>query len=134
MLESNIPKYTILSHAREDQEVTFKGFPHKEIRSRRKGFIKIEKLCELARQEGLQYAWANTCCIDKTRSSELIEAINSMFHFYIHADVCYAWLLRFRAGHQPVLQYANPSGIPWQGQSVELGCYIRSPTSRTLVV
>ncbi|KAK4075413.1 uncharacterized protein Triagg1_4534 [Trichoderma aggressivum f. europaeum] len=61
--------------------------------SRKRGLIKLQKLCELARQDGLQYAWADTCCIDKTGSSELTEAINSMFRFYLDADVCYAWLM-----------------------------------------
>ncbi|OPB37118.1 hypothetical protein A0O28_0040300 [Trichoderma guizhouense] len=92
-LETDVPKYAILSHTWEDQEVTFQDFPHDAIRSRKRGFTKLQKLCELARQDGLQYAWADTCCIDKTSSSELTEAINSMFRFYLHADVCYAWLM-----------------------------------------
>ncbi|UKZ73057.1 hypothetical protein TrVFT333_000697 [Trichoderma virens FT-333] len=92
-LETDIPRYAILSHTWEDQEVTFQDFPHDATRSRKKGFAKLQKLCELARQDGLQYAWADTCCIDKTSSSELTEAINSMFRFYLHADVCYAWLM-----------------------------------------
>jgi hypothetical protein len=34
----------------------------------------------------------DTCCIDKTNSSELSEAINSMFAWYRRAAVCYAYL------------------------------------------
>ncbi|KAL7957399.1 hypothetical protein V8C34DRAFT_285920 [Trichoderma compactum] len=31
--------------------------------------------------------------IPKYAISELTEAINSTFRFYLHADVCYAWLM-----------------------------------------
>ena len=36
--------------------------------------------------------WIDTCCIDKSSSSELSEAINSMFRYYSDAEVCYAFL------------------------------------------
>lgn len=35
---------------------------------------------------------APSCCIDKTSSAELSEAINSMFKWYQGADICYAYL------------------------------------------
>jgi hypothetical protein len=33
-----------------------------------------------------------SCCIDKTSTAELSEAINSMFRWYREAHVCYAYL------------------------------------------
>lgn len=36
--------------------------------------------------------WIDTCCIDKSSSAELSEAINSMFGWYERAEVCYAYL------------------------------------------
>lgn len=48
--------------------------------------------CEQAQRDGLHYAWVYTCCIDKRSSSELSEAINSMFNWYSCASVCYAYL------------------------------------------
>ena len=33
------------------------------------------------------------CCIDKTSTAELSEAINSMFRWYTKAEVCYAHLV-----------------------------------------
>jgi hypothetical protein len=36
--------------------------------------------------------WIDTCCIDKTSSAELSEAINSMFDWYGDAEICYAYL------------------------------------------
>ena len=38
------------------------------------------------------WAWADTCCINKTSSAELTEAINSMFQYYSRSEVCYAYL------------------------------------------
>ncbi|UNI23590.1 hypothetical protein JDV02_009400 [Purpureocillium takamizusanense] len=88
------PPYAILSHTWEDEEVTFQDFtnPDPEVRSRKQGFAKISKTCALAESEGLKYAWVDTCCIDKTSSAELTEAINSMFQWYRDAITCYAWL------------------------------------------
>ena len=34
----------------------------------------------------------DTCCIDKTSSAELTEAINSMFRYYSLARICYGYL------------------------------------------
>ena len=39
-----------------------------------------------------EWAWIDTCCIDKRSSSELSEAINSMYRWYSEAQVCYAYL------------------------------------------
>jgi hypothetical protein len=36
--------------------------------------------------------WIDSCCIDKSSSAELSEAINSMFKRYQNAQVCYAYL------------------------------------------
>jgi hypothetical protein len=36
--------------------------------------------------------WLDSCCIDKTSSAELSEAINSMYRWYQNAQVCYAYL------------------------------------------
>ena len=53
---------------------------------------KIRGFLLQAQEHGFDWAWADTCCIDKTSSTELTEAINSMFDYYTHSDVCYAYL------------------------------------------
>ncbi|KAM5546122.1 hypothetical protein V8D89_000248 [Ganoderma adspersum] len=53
---------------------------------------KVRKACEIARRDGYRYIWVDSCCIDKTSSSELSEAINSMFNWYRDAQICYAFL------------------------------------------
>ena len=88
---SNVPPYGILSHTWEDEEVTYQdllsGFA-----SDKKGYAKIEMVCKKAANDGMEYVWVDTCCIDKTSSAELSEAINSMFQWYKDSDICYVYL------------------------------------------
>ncbi len=53
---------------------------------------KIRESCILAERHGYKWIWNDTCCIDKTSSSELSEAINSMYRYCSLAEVCYAYL------------------------------------------
>ncbi|KAG0651479.1 Vegetative incompatibility HET-E-1 [Hyphodiscus hymeniophilus] len=54
-------------------------------------------------QDGLNYAWVDTCCIDKDSSAELSEAINSMYEWYANAKKCYAYLQDVTAGEVTTL-------------------------------
>ncbi|KAK4227390.1 beta transducin [Podospora fimiseda] len=85
-------KYAILSHTWGLGEVSFQEFADPEKRKQKAGYAKIHKTCELAKDRGLKYAWVDTCCIDKTSSAELSEAINSMFNWYRYACVCFAFI------------------------------------------
>ncbi|KAK0658043.1 heterokaryon incompatibility protein-domain-containing protein, partial [Cercophora newfieldiana] len=85
------PAYGILSHTWEAGEATFRDAERLSVGSGQ-GFDKIRKVCEIARRDKLDFVWADTCCIDKSSSSELTEAINSMFQWYASAQVCYAYL------------------------------------------
>lgn len=42
---------------------------------------KIKSTCRIAREAGFRLVWIDSCCIDKTSSSELSEAINSMYEY-----------------------------------------------------
>ena len=53
---------------------------------------KIRNACAIAQADGYCYIWIDSCCIDKSSSSELSEAINSMYQWYGLADLCYAYL------------------------------------------
>ncbi|KAK0717708.1 hypothetical protein B0T26DRAFT_740965 [Lasiosphaeria miniovina] len=61
------------------------------------GYAKVVVACQKAAEYGLRYAWVDTCCIDKTSSSELSEAINSMYRWYQNAEVCFAFLADLHA-------------------------------------
>ncbi|KAF8960253.1 heterokaryon incompatibility protein-domain-containing protein, partial [Flammula alnicola] len=95
---NKVPVYAILSHTWEDEEVTLQEMLARETVpdidvERKRGFTKIKKTCEQAVLDGFTYVWVDTCCIDKTSSSELSEAINSMYKWYQEAEVCYAYLM-----------------------------------------
>jgi hypothetical protein len=89
--ESDIPQYAILSHRWGAEEVTFKDLADGTSKSKA-GYGKILFCGEQARRDGLQYFWVDTCCIDKSNSTELAEAINSMFRWYRDATRCYVYL------------------------------------------
>ncbi|EHK97193.1 putative Phthiocerol synthesis polyketide synthase type I PpsC [Glarea lozoyensis 74030] len=85
-------KYAILSHTWEHEEVSFQDMIDLDKARSKAGFSKIDRTCELARSSGLKYAWVDTCCIDKSSSAELSEAINSMFEWYKLSKICYVYL------------------------------------------
>ncbi|KAH7313180.1 heterokaryon incompatibility protein-domain-containing protein, partial [Rhexocercosporidium sp. MPI-PUGE-AT-0058] len=94
----NIPPYAILSHVwgKDKDEVAFKEMIRgvgSSPTATKEGFKKIKMTCRLARKEyHLDYAWVDTCCIDKSSSAELSEAINSMFNWYQRAKICFVFL------------------------------------------
>lgn len=88
-----VPKYAILSHTWEEEEVCYCDFNDPNIdHISMTGWYKIEKSCEQALLDGLEYVWIDTVCIDKSSSAELSEAINSMFAWYRNSTLCYAYL------------------------------------------
>ncbi|KAI6143516.1 heterokaryon incompatibility protein-domain-containing protein, partial [Pisolithus thermaeus] len=98
-LDDEVTRYAILSH-RWGAEVGYKEmiglmkmeeWKRNEVR-RRYGYHKIIKSCEQAMKDGYRWLWIDTCCIDKRSSSELSEAINSMYRWYQNAQICYAYL------------------------------------------
>ncbi|KAI2469603.1 HET-domain-containing protein [Annulohypoxylon bovei var. microspora] len=89
-----IPPYAILSHTWVDgEEISFRDFIDLSPSTRTKpGFHKIQGACRVARQDGINWIWIDTNCIDKASSAELTEAINSMYNWYKGSEVCYAYL------------------------------------------
>lgn len=86
------PPYAILSHCWGGEEVVFSDLPNIIEARKKQGFSKVEKACEQAVKDGFKYIWIDTCCIDKSSSAELSEAINSMFAWYKDSGKCYAYL------------------------------------------
>ncbi|OHE91069.1 hypothetical protein CORC01_13625 [Colletotrichum orchidophilum] len=113
--DGNMPEYAILSHTWGKEEVSFRDLcwlheyegnreafasleglmasatmnsedKAQKLR-RRSGFDKIMQSAHLAKMESLRYIWIDTCCIDKSSSAELSEAINSMFRWYQEAEI-----------------------------------------------
>ncbi|KAK0671532.1 heterokaryon incompatibility protein-domain-containing protein [Cercophora samala] len=113
---SDVEPYAILSHTWDKEEVLFQDIQHPELATcnwtsdpdtlddlpvaaklcfQKKGFQKVRQAVLLAQNQGFSFIWIDTCCIDKSSSAELSEAINSMFQWYKDAQVCYAYLVDF---------------------------------------
>lgn len=95
-----VPDYAILSHtwsANAGDEILFSDFetagvdrallPWVQIKP---SWKKVGLTCAQALHDGFEWVWIDTCCIDKSSSSELSEAINSMYTWYRNSGVCYA--------------------------------------------
>jgi hypothetical protein len=83
-----VPSYAILSHTWGEEEVSLQEMQSTGIAIQKAGYEKIKRCCETGAADGYEYVWIDTCCIDKTSSAELSEAINSMFRWYKMAEVC----------------------------------------------
>ncbi|KAG7290115.1 hypothetical protein NEMBOFW57_000111 [Staphylotrichum longicolle] len=77
--DSGRPTYAILSHTWEKEEVVFSDMADLDKARAKAGFAKLEGACSLAASQGYNYIWVDTCCIDKSSSAEMSEAINSMY-------------------------------------------------------
>lgn len=107
-------RYAILSHTwgkrQENKEIVFDDIPSSEtfakfldeatqlkqwqgaILKKKVGFSKITNACRVARELGLNYIWIDSCCIDKSKSAELNESINSMYRWYKDSEQCIVYL------------------------------------------
>jgi hypothetical protein len=90
-------EYAILSHTWGSEELSFQELlaieqdaTHQS--ATKAGYLKVRGACGKARAAGFGYVWIDTCCIDKTSSAELSEAINSMYRWYKEARVCFVYL------------------------------------------
>ncbi|KAJ2977563.1 hypothetical protein NUW58_g7771 [Xylaria curta] len=92
------PKYAILSHCwrHGSNEILYEDVEYSKPQTwrskKKKAAEKVLKACEVAGNLDYEYIWIDTCCIDKRSSSELSEAINSMFQWYRDAGICLAFL------------------------------------------
>lgn len=89
--DKTIPKYAILSHTWQENEVTYQDMKL-AVAKKMMGYQKVEMACSVSAARGFEYVWLDTCCIDKTSSAELSEAINSMYRWYEGAEACFAFL------------------------------------------
>ncbi|KAL8288169.1 hypothetical protein RB597_000320 [Gaeumannomyces tritici] len=97
------PSYAILSHTwgPDNEELTFRNVKDGNANKDCVGWSKLHGCCQQAKSDDIEYAWIDTCCIDKTNLVELSEAINSMFQWYKRASVCYVYLADVPDGDPP---------------------------------
>ncbi|KAI1192637.1 hypothetical protein F5X97DRAFT_340069 [Nemania serpens] len=102
-LDHEPPPYAILSHTWGDacEELTVRDVQAGKIDKPGVGSVKFWGSCRQAGNDGLEYIWIDTCCIEKDSSAELDEAIRSMFRWYRRASVCYAYLSDVTSNDDP---------------------------------
>ncbi|EIW58298.1 uncharacterized protein TRAVEDRAFT_123225, partial [Trametes versicolor FP-101664 SS1] len=98
--------YAILSHTwRSDAEGGEQSY--EDVRAlQAAAFEDLRKrktagVCKVAREAGIRLVWNDACCIDKSSSAELSEAINSMYELYRLSQVCYVYLEDVPDGVEP---------------------------------
>jgi hypothetical protein len=74
-----IPKYAILSHPWGRDEVTYEHVRNGTAHEHEEAYSKVVCAIHQAASDGYRYIWIDTCCIDKSSSAEISEAINSMY-------------------------------------------------------
>ncbi|KAI1739773.1 ankyrin repeat-containing domain protein [Xylaria scruposa] len=113
-----IPPYAILSHTwgLEQEEISFKELQEGKTKAGNERY-KFDNCCAQAARDGLPYVWIDTCCIDQMNSTELSEAVNSMFKWYKDAKVCYAYLRDVNVGEDPL----EPQSSFWKSRWFQRG-------------
>ncbi|KAF8846564.1 HET-domain-containing protein [Acephala macrosclerotiorum] len=119
--DDEVPPYAILSHTWGDEEITLQELRHMKSRMPqpldkrkrtivdKKGFVKVRDAAALAVKRGFSYLWVDTCCIDKSSSAELSEAINSMYLWYQQSEECYAYLSDVKSAKDKIWAQENSS-------------------------
>ncbi|KAI5997737.1 heterokaryon incompatibility protein-domain-containing protein [Pisolithus marmoratus] len=123
-LDDSSTNYAILSHCWGEEEVNFDQMtqlmrmaePDLNKLRQHAGYKKIVKSCEQAEKDGYTWMWIDTCCIDKRNTSELSEAINSMYRWYQNAQECYAYFNDLEESIFPTQndfsKFGNANGLP----------------------
>ncbi|RYN79003.1 hypothetical protein AA0117_g3867 [Alternaria alternata] len=113
-----IPPYAILSHTwseNNEDEVSYDDLRNETGREK-SGYAKLKFCAEQATKDGLEHFWVDTCCIDKSSSAELSEAITSMFRWYKNSATCYVYLAdvttKKRRGGRELPDHETPS-VTW---------------------
>ncbi|KAF5348035.1 hypothetical protein D9758_010057 [Tetrapyrgos nigripes] len=93
-----IPPYAILSHrwGKQADEVGYQELFNKRPTTetlQKTGYQKIIAACKQALVHGLQYLWVDTCCINQHDKDDVHRNIKSMFAYYQHSRICFAYLV-----------------------------------------
>ncbi|KAF2993053.1 hypothetical protein E8E14_000682 [Neopestalotiopsis sp. 37M] len=130
----DFPQYAILSHTwgTNEEEVTFKDLWDGSAQ-KKKGYRKIEFCARQAATDGLTHFWIDTCCIDKSNSTELSEALNSMYRWYRDAAKCYVYMSDATMGDNSEGSEGQPSQSTWETAFRESRWFTRSWTLQELL-
>ncbi|KAG2345791.1 hypothetical protein BDR05DRAFT_960065 [Suillus weaverae] len=89
-------QYAMLSHRWEGKEPLLQDIQGKGVYDSEldmvNGMPKLRSFCKTARDAGCNWAWSDTCCINKSDSVEFQESVTSMFLWYHHSALTIVYL------------------------------------------
>ena len=63
-----------------------------DLSKKERDSLNSKGFCELSASANCRYGWVDTCCINKGNSTELSDAINSMYQWYRDSKICIVYL------------------------------------------
>ncbi|KAF8439762.1 hypothetical protein L210DRAFT_3645759 [Boletus edulis BED1] len=95
-------RYVMLSHKWEDNEPLFQQVIRIAVYNLDKSptHDKLQTFCKIVRDGGFEWAWSDTCCIDKSNHFVLQEALVAMFKWYQGSALVIIFLRGVRSSSQ----------------------------------
>ncbi|KAF8439815.1 hypothetical protein L210DRAFT_3540401 [Boletus edulis BED1] len=95
-------RYVMLSHRWEDNEPLFQQVVHIALYDLEKSptHDKLQTFCKIVRDGGFNWAWSDTCCINKSDHFILQEALVAMFKWYQGSALVIVFLRGVRSSSQ----------------------------------
>jgi len=95
-------RYVMLSHKWEKNEPLFHQVVHIAVYDLDKSptHDKLQTFCKIVRDAGFDWAWSDTCCIDKSNYFVLQEALVAMFRWYQGSAMVIVFLRGVRSSSQ----------------------------------
>ncbi|KAI9571644.1 hypothetical protein HD554DRAFT_1800783 [Boletus coccyginus] len=96
-------RYATFSHTWEGAEPLFHDVLHGSVHrlAPSSTVLKLVMFCATVREAGLQWAWCDTCCINKTDGSVLQESLASMFQWYHQSSLTIVHLKGVQSDSEP---------------------------------
>ena len=115
-------RYVMLSHTWEENEPLFQDVIHIAVYDLDKSptHDKLQTFCKIVRDAGFNWAWSDTCCINKSDHFVLQEALVAMFKWY-HGSTLTIVFLR---GVHSLSQRGTLVGSIWNTRAWTLQEYI----------
>ncbi|KAF8435498.1 hypothetical protein L210DRAFT_3551412 [Boletus edulis BED1] len=121
-------QYVMLSHKWEDNEPLFQQVVHIAVYDLETSptHDKLQIFCNIVRDAGFNWAWSDTCCIDKSDHFVLQEALVAMFRWYQGS----AMAIVFLRGVRPSSPCGALAGSIWNTRAWTLQEYIAAKVIR----
>ncbi|KAF8129810.1 hypothetical protein EV363DRAFT_1417516 [Boletus edulis] len=121
-------QYVMLSHKWEDNEPSFQQVVHIAVHDLETSptHDKLQTFCNIVRGAGFNWAWSDTCCIDKSDHVVLQEALIAMFRWYQGS----AMVIVFLRGVRPSSPHGALAGSIWNTRAWTLQEYIAAKVIR----